>query len=272
LLRTVVTFAFIALMLFPIYWLFLASMLGPEQLVSTNLADMLPRSLNLRNYEDIVANPFFPLWVRNSVVTAVSVTILTLFVSSLGGYGLARFQFPGRRVAGRLLLIAYIAPSVLLALPMYGVLAGFGLLNSPIGLIIAQLAFAVPFGLWLMRGYFAGLPTEIEDSGLVDGCSRLQVFSRLVLPLSVPAIVACAMFAFLLSWNDYFFPLVFLQSNDQMTLPIGIQTTYFSGTQTASDWIHLIAASAITSVPVFGLFFALQRWLVGGLTAGAVRG
>jgi ABC-type glycerol-3-phosphate transport system permease component len=270
--RTLITFGVVLLMLFPIYWLVLTSMLGPMQLVSTDLADLLPHGFNMLNYSDILGVPTFSVWVRNSLVVSISVTVLTVAVSSLGGYGLARFQFRGRRLVGRLLLVAYIAPPVLLALPMYGVLASLGLLNSPLGLIIAQLAFAVPFGLWLLRGYFIGLPTEIEDASLVDGCSRLSSFVRVVLPLSLPGIVACAMFAFLLSWNDYFFPLIFLQSNDQMTLPIGIQSTYFSGTQTPSDWIHLITASVLTSIPVFLLFGGLQRWLVGGLTAGAVRG
>lgn len=269
--RTVTTFGVILVMLFPIYWLILTSMLGPAQLVSNDLADLLPHGFNLQNFVDVLATPSFPVWVRNSLLVSITVTVLTVLLSSLGGYGLARFQFRGRQLAGRLLLIAYVAPAVLIALPLYGVMASLGLLNNPVGLIIAQLAFAVPFGLWLLRGYFIGLPKEIEDASLVDGCSHLGSFVRVVLPLSLPGIVACAMFAFLLSWNDYFFPLIFLQSNDQMTLPIGIQTTFFSGTSTPSDWIHLLAASVLTSIPVFILFAGLQRWLVGGLTAGAVR-
>jgi multiple sugar transport system permease protein len=155
---------------------------------------------------------------------------------------------------------------------MFVVLAKLGLVDTPFALILAHMTFAIPFCLWILRGFFLSLPRELEDAAEVDGCTPLLAFLLVVGPLSLPGLIAAGMFAFLLSWNEYFYALVFLVSNPQMTLPIGIQSAYVNDTMGPADWLHLLSASVLASIPVFFLFGALQRWMVSGLTAGAVRG
>jgi len=169
-------------------------------------------------------------------------------------------------------LLAYVAPPVLLVIPMFVGLSRLRIVDTPFALILAHLTFALPFCLWMLRGFFLSLPRELEDAAAVDGCTPLRTFQLIVLPLARPAIAAAAMFAFLLSWNEYFYALIFLQNNAQMTLPVGIQSSYFNVVMGPDNWIRLLCGSVLASIPVFVLFGGLQRWMVGGLTAGAVRG
>jgi multiple sugar transport system permease protein len=264
--------ALLAILLFPIYWLIVTSMTTPEQIISPDLSALLPRHLTVMSYRYVLRHTKFFLYVRNSIVVGGAVTILGVSISALAGYGLTRLQFPGSRLLGRLILFAYVAPPVLLAVPMFVLMARLHLVDTPFALILAHMTFAIPFCVWILRGFFLSLPHELEDAAAVDGCSPLWTFLVVVAPLSLPGIVAAAMFAFLLSWNEYFYALVFLLSNSQMTLPIGIQSSFFNLAMGPDDWIHLLSASVLASIPVFLLFGGLQRWMVGGLTAGAVRG
>jgi ABC-type glycerol-3-phosphate transport system permease component len=259
-------------MLFPIYYLLLTSMTTADQILSQETSALIPRQLSLAGYRAVLSNPNLPKYVANSVFVAGMVTVLSVTASALGAYSLARLPFPGSRFLGRVILLAYVAPPVLLAIPMFVGLSRLRLVDTPIALILAHLTFAMPFCLWMLRGFFLSLPAELEDAAAVDGSSPLRTFRLIVLPLSLPALAAAAMFAFLLSWNEYFYALVFLQNNSQMTLPIGIQTTYFNVVMGPDDWIRLLCGSVLASVPVFVLFGGLQRWMVSGLTAGAVRG
>jgi ABC-type glycerol-3-phosphate transport system permease component len=259
------------LMLFPIYWLIVTTLGSPDQMVSVQPQDIFPRSISLSSYQFVLADPQFGVYARNSLIVASTVMVLSVVISALGGYGLARHPFKGSRSFGRFVLFAYIAPAVLLAIPMFVVLSKLGLVNTPAGLILAHLSFAVPFCVWVMRGFFLTLPSELEDAARVDGCGWLGAFWRVVLPLSRPGLIAAGLFAFLLSWNEYFYALVFLQNNSQMTLPIGIQSTYFNPSMLPSDWLHLLTGSVLASIPVFLLFAFMQRYMVSGLTAGAVN-
>jgi multiple sugar transport system permease protein len=241
----------------------------PDALLTRRI---LPADPSLQAYEYVLTQEFFWTYARNSLLVASCVAVVATFVSALGAYALARLAFPGRGFLGRFILFAYIVPPVLLVVPMFVVLAGLGLVNTPLGLIIAQMAFAIPFCTWLLRGYFLSLPVDLEDAALVDGCTHFGAFRRVVVPLAAPGLVAAAMFAFLVSWNDYLYALVFLQGEGQMTLPVGIQLRFFVQNMSPQTWLYLLAAAFLASIPVFLLFMILQRWMVSGLTAGAVRG
>ncbi len=271
-LRMAVVGLILAVVLFPIYWLVLTSTNTPDRILSRDPQSLLPRRPSLQAYRHVLGDSHFALFARNSLIVAGSVTLFGVSVSALGAYALARLAFPGRRLVGRLVLFAYVVPPVLLVVPMFVALARLGLIDTPIALVLAHTTFAIPFCMWILRGFFLSLPASLEEAALVDGCTRLQAFRRVVLPLARPGLVAAAMFAFLLSWNEYLYALVFMQSDAQKTLPIGIQTTYFNVTMAPSDWLHLLTASVLASVPVFLLFMGLQRWMVSGLTAGAVKG
>jgi ABC-type glycerol-3-phosphate transport system permease component len=268
--RPIVVLAVLLLLLFPIYYLILTSMSTPDQIISTDA--ILPRELTLDNYAAVLEDPAFGVYATNSLIVASSVTILSLVVSALGGYGLARLRFRGSRLLGRFVLFAYIAPAVLLAVPMFVIMSRLGLVSTPVALVLAHSSFAIPFCVWVLRGFFLTIPRELEEASMVDGSTRLGAFRRIVLPLARPGLLAAAMFSFLLSWNEYFYALVFLQNNAQMTLPIGIQSTYFNLSMGPDEWVKLLAASVIASIPVLVVFAGLQRWMVSGLTAGAVRG
>jgi multiple sugar transport system permease protein len=266
---TVTAFVVLLILLFPIYWMVITSTTRPDALLTRRI---LPADPSLQAYEYVLTQEFFWTYARNSLLVASCVAVVATFVSALGAYALARLAFPGRGFLGRFILFAYIVPPVLLVVPMFVVLAGLGLVNTPLGLIIAQMAFAIPFCTWLLRGYFLSLPVDLEDAALVDGCTHFGAFRRVVVPLAAPGLVAAAMFAFLVSWNDYLYALVFLQGEGQMTLPVGIQLRFFVQNMSPQTWLYLLAAAFLASIPVFLLFMILQRWMVSGLTAGAVRG
>jgi multiple sugar transport system permease protein len=266
---TVVAFVVLAILLFPIYWMVITSTTRPDALLARRI---LPTDPSLAAYEFVLGQEFFWTYARNSLLVASSVAVVATFVSAIAAYALARLAFLGRGFIGRFILFAYIVPPVLLVVPMFVVLAGLGLVNTPLGLVIAQMAFAIPFCTWLLRGYFLSLPVDLEDAALVDGCTHFGAFRRVVVPLAAPGLVAAAMFAFLVSWNDYLYALVFLQGEGQMTLPVGIQLRFFVQNMSPQTWLYLLSAAFLASIPVFILFMILQRWMVSGLTAGAVRG
>jgi multiple sugar transport system permease protein len=266
---TVVAFVVLAVLLFPIYWMVITSTTRPDALLARRI---LPTDPSLAAYEFVLGQEFFWTYARNSLLVASSVAVVATFVSAIAAYALARLAFLGRGFIGRFILFAYIVPPVLLVVPMFVVLAGLGLVNTPLGLVIAQMAFAIPFCTWLLRGYFLSLPVDLEDAALVDGCTHFGAFRRIVVPLAAPGLVAAAMFAFLVSWNDYLYALVFLQGEGQMTLPVGIQLRFFVQNMSPQTWLYLLSAAFLASIPVFILFMILQRWMVSGLTAGAVRG
>jgi multiple sugar transport system permease protein len=262
----------LVVLLLPIYWLTITSMSSPSDLISATRYSLLPSRLSLENFQFVMSDPHFGIYLRNSVVVATTVMVLSVSISTLGGYSLARLEFRGRRSIGRLVLFTYLAPPVLLAVPMFIGLSRLGLVNTPVGIVIAHMTFAVPFCVWLLRGFFLTIPRELADAAAIDGASEIQTLARIVLPLAKPGIVAAAMFAFLLSWNEYFYALIFLTDTKSQTLPIGLYMTYYGPNMLPSDWVHLMAGSVIASVPVVALFAFLQRWFVSGLTAGAVRG
>jgi multiple sugar transport system permease protein len=260
--------AFLLVVLVPFWWIASMSFKTYEQIqFATSI--YVPRPFTWENYTALWGSTRFPLWLRNSVVTAVVVTAITTVVATLSGYAVARLRFPGREAVASLVLILYLVPPALLFIPLYRVLAEIGATNSLSALFLSYPTFTVPFCTWLMIGFFKALPKELEEAAFVDGASRTTALVRVLLPLAAPGIVASAIFAFTLSWNEFLYALVFIQDETRLTVPVGLNLLIYGD---VFSWGQLMAASVITTLPVVALYMFIHRWMVEGLAAGSVKG
>ena len=269
--------AFLALVLsfiavFPIYFMIVGSISPVETFLRRDLGEiLLPRAFVGDHLAVVAFDPVFLRFALNSMIVATATTVVSVTIATLGAYSLARLRFPGSEVLGRFVLLTYTVPSVLLLIPLFKIVVTLNLASNLIALVITYTTLSVPFCLWLLRSYFQSLPRDLEEAAMVDGASRLGALFRVILPLSIPGIVATGLFAFILAWNEFLFALVFTTTSDVKTLPIGVSTT-FTAEQTATDWAVAMSASTLSAVPIFIIVLFLQRGLVRGITAGAVKG
>jgi multiple sugar transport system permease protein len=259
---------FLLVVLVPFWWIASMSFKTYEQ-IQFAVSIYVPKPFTWENYVGLWTETRFPLWFRNSLVTATAVTLITTVVASLAGYAVARLRFPGRETVATLVLVLYLVPPALLFIPLYRVLAELGTANSLLALCLSYPTFTVPFCTWLLIGFFKALPEELEEAALMDGASRAQAFLRVLLPLAAPGLVASAVFAFTLSWNEFLYALVFIQDERMLTVPVGLNLLIYGD---VFHWGQLMAASVITTVPVVALYAFIHRWMVEGLAAGAVKG
>ncbi|PYN91115.1 MAG: sugar ABC transporter permease [Candidatus Rokuibacteriota bacterium] len=258
---------FVLLVVVPFWWIASMSFKTYEQIqFATSI--YVPRPFTWENYIALWSTRF-PLWLRNSVITAVVVTLTTTTIASLSGYAVARLRFPGREAVATLVLILYLVPPALLFIPLYRVLAEMGATNSLTALFLSYPTFTVPFCTWLMIGFFKALPRELEEAAFVDGATRAAALLRVVLPLAAPGLVASAIFAFTLSWNEFLYALIFIQDETKITVPVGLNLLIYGD---VFSWGQLMAASVITTLPVVALYMFIHRWMVEGLAAGSVKG
>jgi len=260
--------AFGLLVLVPFWWIASMSFKTYEQIQFAQ-SIYVPRPFIWDNYTGLWSETRFPLWLRNSLITAVVVTLITTVVAGLGGYAVARLRFPGREAVASLILILYLVPPALLFIPLYRVLAELGATNSLLALFLSYPTFTVPFCTWLLIGFFKALPIELEEAALVDGATRMSALLRVLLPLAAPGIVASAIFAFTLSWNEFLYALIFIQDERTITVPVGLNLLIYGD---VFHWGQLMAASVITTVPVVTLYMFIHRWMMEGLAAGSVKG
>jgi arabinogalactan oligomer/maltooligosaccharide transport system permease protein len=225
--------------------------------------------VTLSHFSDLVQHPQFFRYALNSALLAFGTTVVGVSLSCTAAYALSRFRFPGRRASLASFLVVQMFPSTLLLIPLYVLLHKLGLLNSLIGLILVYATTAIPFCVWTLKGYFDTLPREIEEAARIDGASPWGVFFRVVLPLSRPAIAVTALFSFMTAWNEFIIAGTFMTDESSYTLPVLLHN--YIGEYHA-EWGHFAAGAILTSLPVMALFYLLQRYLVGGLTAGAVKG
>ncbi len=260
--------AFTLVVLVPFWWIATMSFKTYEQIQFAQ-SIYVPRPFTWENYTGLWLETRFPLWFRNSVVTAVVVTLITTVIACLSAYAVARLRFPGREAIATLILVLYLVPPALLFIPLYRVLAELGATNSLMALFLSYPTFTVPFCTWLLIGFFKALPTELEEAALVDGATRPQALLRVLLPLAAPGIVASAIFAFTLSWNEFLYALIFITDETATTVPVGLNLLIYGD---VFHWGQLMAASVITTVPVVALYVLIHRWMVEGLVAGSVKG
>lgn len=251
----------------PFLWLLKTSLISEAQIFIRPL-QYLPTSLTLENFITLFERMNFFVYFKNSLIVALGSTALGLLVSISSSYSFARFRFPGRKLLMTMFLIIPMFPSVLILIPIYDIMRGFGLLNTYGSLIIAYSTFSIPFAIWMMTGYFAALPADMEEAARVDGCSRLSAFVRVLLPVALPGISATALYIFIVSWNEYVFAALLAQDESVRTLPVALQ---FFITEFTVNWGMLAAGGVVVSMPVIVLFIVLQKQMISGLTAGAVK-
>jgi multiple sugar transport system permease protein len=254
--------------IFPIFWTLSVSLKTSSQLFTTP-PTYLPNPPTFQNYADAIAGRGILPALRNSLIVTVISAPISVLLASLAAYGLARFKFPGKRYLLYGILAIRMLPGLILAIPMFLVFRQLGLQDTLQGLILIYIAFNMPFNIWLMTGFFEEIPREIEEAGLIDGCSRWQIYTRIILPLALPALVASMIFCMLLSWNEFQFALILTRTDNARTLPVVISgMTSDRGTLFG----QMGATGMMAILPVLAVAIYVQRFLVKGLTAGAVKG
>ncbi|MEM0053379.1 MAG: carbohydrate ABC transporter permease [Nitrososphaeria archaeon] len=261
---------FLIIELFPVYWLVVGSIKSYDELFNPWV--LFPQKINLIHFTDQpvegMMTPTFFLQLRNSLIIAIFVSVLAIVISVLASYALARLSFRYSSTFAQLVLFSYLFPGSFLILPIAFMMIQYNLYNTLWSVILIETTLSTPFSIWLLTGYFKSIPKEIEESALIDGCDRLNVIVKIVLPLSVPALIAVFMYVFLQSWNNYIFPLVLLSDRSLWTLPIGVASLIGSD---IVPWGKMFAMAIVYALPAVIIFFFLNKFIVSGLTKGAVK-
>jgi multiple sugar transport system permease protein len=253
--------------LVPVLWMIVTA-LKPETDLFSTPPRLWPTAPTLDAFRRVFTDYPFADYFRNSLIVVVASTGISLVFSSLSAYGVSRFKFRGRGSFLTFLLISQMFPSVMLVIPYFKIIQVAGLYNTYAALIVTYVSFTMPFCSWMMYGYFKSIPRELDEAATIDGASPLRTFLSVVLPLSLPGIVATAIYAFITGWNEYLFALILTSSEDMKTVPVGIGQLIG---QYKIQWNDLMAASIYAVVPLMVLFVFLQRYLISSLTAGAVK-
>jgi arabinogalactan oligomer/maltooligosaccharide transport system permease protein len=273
---------FTIIAIYPVLWVVTVAFSGQQNLAFADIPadpsffDRLravlpwPEQWSLKNFTDVLTEQPFLRWMLNSAIVAGITTVLGVFLACTAAYAFSRFQFPGRKAGMMSFLISQMFPGTLLLVPIYIIVVGWlGLGNSYLGLILVYSVTAIPFCVWMLKGYFDTIPLEIEESAIMDGASRQVIFFKIILPLAKPAVAVTALFSFMTAWNEFILAATFLEEEVKYTAPVGLK--FFVG-GFASNWGYFAAGSIIISLPVVLLFLYLQKYLVSGLTAGGVKG
>jgi multiple sugar transport system permease protein len=252
----------------PFYWMIATSLKHDKEIYGYE-ATLIPQRPTLANYATVFRETPYLLYLRNSVAVAVGSTVLSMIIAMLGAYAIARLNFPGRALLARGLVFTYLVPTSLLFIPMFALMSALRLTDSLHGLIIAYLGFDVPFCTWLLMGYFKSVPVELEEAARVDGCNRVGALVRIVLPMSLPALVVVTFFSFTHAWNEFLYAYVFTSTTSARTVTTGL-VNFMS--QDVFFWGPLMASTVMSALPPVLMFLVFQRWVVKGLTLGGVKG
>ncbi|WP_298256821.1 carbohydrate ABC transporter permease [uncultured Litoreibacter sp.] len=221
-----------------------------------------------RSYIELFTQYHFGSYLLNSAMVSVATVLITLFFAVPGAYAVARLKFPGQNFLSRSILLIYMVPMIVLVIPLYAIFSQLGMRNTLWGLLLVYPATTIPVALYMLQGYFRGIPAELEEAGLMDGLSRLNVIRKITLPLALPAMASVALYVFMIAWNEFLFAFMFLDNVDLYTLSRGIAELNSSEVPRQ----HLMAGAVIATAPVLALFLWFERFLVAGLTAGSVKG
>jgi arabinogalactan oligomer/maltooligosaccharide transport system permease protein len=250
--------------------------LRPNDTLLTTDLRIIPENATLNNYKEVLfgapeknrQSDFF-LWVWNSISVVAVTSVISVILAAISAYAFSRFKFPGRAAGLVFLLTTQMIPAGMLLLPLFIMIAKLKMINTSLGLIIAYAVTSVPLTIWTLKGYYDTIPVDLEEAALIDGASRLTVFTKIILPLSTPALAIAFLFSFMGGWSEYLVARVVLQKNEIYTWPLGIFT--FAQEFTVS-WGQFAAASVLIAIPVMALFLYSSKWLISGLTLGSVKG
>ena len=263
---------FVSIVVTPFYIMLMTSFKKSQDLLLNPLDFSINVSQPLKelfsSYIELFTDYNFLLFLTNSLIVSIATVIITLIFSIPGAYAVSRLRFKGKEVLSRSILLIYLIPAIILVVPLYAVFSQLGLRNSLFGLCIVYPATTIPVALYMLKGYFSGLPRELDDAGLMDGLSRIQIIIKITLPLSVPALISVSLYVFMIAWNEFLFSFMFLDDLNLFTLSRGIVSLNDSEVPRQ----HLMAGSVVATIPVIILFLILEKFLVSGLTSGSVKG
>jgi len=268
LVRVLTMIGLLFLIYFPFYWIIVTAFKTETQ-ITLRQNILWPAPWSVEQFRKLFFEQPFFTWVRNTIIVTVFSTTVSVALSALGAYALARLRFRGADTLNAVLLITYLIPGALMFIPLYQILTNLGLINSLAGLIVVYPTFMMPFSTWLLLGYYRSIPEDLEHAAMVDGATRLQAFLKVTLPLTKPALLAVALFAFTSAWKEFLYAFVFIRSDNLKTLTVGMATTIYGDIY---PWGLLMAAALVISIPVVVIYMSAQRFMVAGLTAGAIKG
>ncbi|SNY90202.1 multiple sugar transport system permease protein [Cohaesibacter sp. ES.047] len=262
-----VIFFFLALILMPFWWVVSGSVKSPQEIIA-RVPTMVPNTFSLQHYQKLLNQSDYMTYMVNSISVATFSTLITLLLAVPAAYAFFRLKFPGRETLFRIILLAYAFPSIVVLIPLFGMFAKLGLIDTRTALVVVNVTFALPFSIWMLRSFFSSVPLEIEEAAIMDGAPPLIILRRIMIPLIAPGIASVGIFAFVSAWTEYVFTSVIILSDANRTVPVG-----FSGIigQYQIDWGLLLAGASFATLPVILLFALIGRWFVAGLTEGAVK-
>jgi multiple sugar transport system permease protein len=262
---------FVVFFLFPPYWMALTSLKTNQEIEGLEgIPFVIQHGATLQHYRDLLAKTDFLVYFANSVLVTVPTVVLSITISVLAAYALSRLGFFGAGALGTAIFLVYLVPDSLLFIPLFKIIGTLGLLNSKWALVLVYPTAIVPFATWLLIGYFASIPRELDEAALVDGANHLQMLVRIFLPVAVPGVIAATIFAFTISWSGFLYPLAFIFSSDQQVLTAGTVTSLIKGD--VYHWGGLMAGAVLACLPPVLLYVFLMDYYISGLTAGSTKG
>lgn len=265
---TLATFAVAAILVFPVYWMLITAV-TPSVDLRSYPPSFIPADPQWQIFERVLTERPLLLWLSNSLIVAVGAASLALFVSIFAAYSLSRFSMRGAHSLGLFILVSKMLPATLLVIPLFVIFRGLGLIGTPWALILSHATLITPFATWMLKGYFDSIPRELEQAAMIDGASPLGALFRVIIPVAAPGIAATALYGFILSWSDYVYAQTFLTSaQNAWTANLGLAS--LQG-EYVTDWNEVMAISLLIALPVIAVYLFLEKYLVGGLTAGSEK-
>lgn len=266
--RVMILTFFLLLVILPVYWMTITSVKENAEIINAQTVTYVPHSFTLDNYRNLFVQLNYGQFLKNSLILSISTGVVVTILSVLGGYGFARYQFQGKGMILVFFLVTQMIPAILVMIPLYTIYSKMGLVDTRLGLFIYYMIVNLPFCVITMRSFFERIPYSLEEAGRVDGCGRLQGLIRIVLPIMFPGIVAVFVFAFIGAWNELIASTIFTNTSNMWTIPVGLKSLIGKN---EVQWGELMAGGVLALIPTGIMFILVQKFVVEGLTSGAVK-